>query len=210
MNNDFVRRIEPIARHLGRMVAKVLLATLAVVVLTLPAISNANVIQYDIVVTVTAAPNAPGSFPSNQWVFPNPPGLPTTYLGTFDADDASVGGQISNLMLTIGGLDIASTHPVVTDNSFDPVQLLLDYIAYDKSGQESSVIFGAPPAPSNYTAAIQNNAVPPGDPYYAFSQNWVGTVAITPSTFPVPEPTTFALLGVAFAGLGFARRRKLR
>ncbi len=207
MNIDIDRRKELFARHFGHIVGKALLATLAVVALAAPTLTEATVIPYDIVVTVTAAPNAPGSFPSNQWNFPN---LPAQYRGTFDADDATV-GAIGNLMLTIGGLDIAVTNPDVALNVFDPGTLLLDYMAYDPTQSESVVSFGdlgGGGAPSNYAVALQNNQVPPTDPYYGFSQNWVGTVAIT-SASSVPEPATLTLLGVALAGLGFARRRNL-
>jgi PEP-CTERM motif len=210
MNCDMELRKELFAWNFGHIVGKALLATLAVVALTAPTLTEATVIQYDIVVTVTAAPNAPGSFPSNQWNFPDPPGLPAQYRGTFDADDATV-GAIGNLMLTIGGLDIAVTNPDVALNVFDPGTLLLDYMAYDPTQSESVVSFGdlgGGGAPSNYAVALQNNQAPPADPYYGFSQNWVGTVAIT-SASSVPEPATVALLGVALAGLGFARRRNL-
>ncbi|MFN9627770.1 MAG: PEP-CTERM sorting domain-containing protein [Planctomycetota bacterium] len=175
--------------------------------------ADSAVINYTITVSVTAAPNAPGSFASNPWSFGQTPTLstPATFVGTFEADD-SVVGPISNLVLSIGGLDIATSHPLQADNSFDPINLILTSFWIDSYQLQSGVIFGnvGSGAPANYAVAIQNTNTPPLDSFHNINtQNWVGTYTIAPSTQAVPEPSTLAIFGIGagIAGLK-ARRRK--
>lgn len=170
---------------------------------------HAGIMPYQITVEVTAAPTVPGTFPSNPWSFPD--GVPATFVGTFDADD-TVPGPISDLALTIGGLDIASTHPLVPipdlDFEFDPSSLTLVYVGVDPSGAESAVIFGAfdDIVPANYAVAIQNSQTPPIDPFLGSTQNWVGTFSVVSA---VPEPTSLAIWSLmGFVAVGQRRRRQ--
>ena len=169
--------------------------------------ANATLITYDIDVTVASDPNTPGSFASNPWSFGSLPGV---FSGTFTADD-TVAGLISNLNLIIGGLDIATSHPNVFVNSFDPGSLLLTYGALDTLASESFVGFGnlvGFGSPTNYAVAVQNSLSAPIDPFYSSTQNWVGTLGITPTN--VPEPTTLDLFAVGLAGFGIRRRESAK
>lgn len=170
---------------------------------------QAGFIGYTITVNVTAADVAPGSFDSNPWSFSS---VPSSFLGTFDADDTVVGG-ISNLVLTVGGLDIAVSHPVEAVNSFDPNTLILSWSQIDPSFSGFKVGFGPIGllgTPSNYAVAVERSFRSPRDPFYQSPQNWVGTYSIAPSTAPVPEPSSLALfaIGACVAGLGPRRRRR--
>ena len=176
---------------------------------------QAAIIQYTISVHVTAADASPGSFVS--WAFS---GVPATFSGTFDADD-TVTGSISNFALTVGGLDIATSHPdsEEAENNFDPTSLLLDWGSYNTPvnsfvgfGDLADVGFieGASP-PVNYVVAIEDNDDLPLDPFYNYTQNWVGTYSITGGGAggePIPEPGTLALLGLGAAAAGLAKRRR--
>lgn len=167
--------------------------------------ANAAVMTYNIDVRVTAAPLAPGSFTENQWSIPS---TPVTYHGTFMADDTNI-GAISNLNLTIGGVDIASSHIGLHANSFDPGTLQLNYNVSNWD-YPSYIAFGQPMGfmlpPANYAVAFDAVAFSPiEDPYYGAAQNWVGTVSITQA---VPEPSTVLLLGIGVLGMAYKSRRK--
>ncbi len=197
------------------MTLKKLCSTLAF--LAIAGSAQAAIVTYDISVEVTAAPTAPGSFgATNPWDFSGV-SFPHTYNGTFDADDTTL-GPISNLNLTIGGLDIFTTHPNVISNTFNPntEQLLLGLL--DPTRGESFVGFGdlfGAGALDNYTAAIENNSTAPIDPFYFSTQNWAGTFSITAPTPPpppgtTPEPTTLsmALLSLGLFAARYTRQRK--
>ena len=171
---------------------------------------QAGMMQYKISVQVTAAPKPNGQ--AVTWTFGI---LPTTFIGTFEADD-TVAGPISNLALTIGGIDIGATHLssfASTSNTFDPASLLLDWGGYNSSffsfigfgdNTDPGIFPGASPPP-NYVVALEPLMDQALDPFYGFNQNWVGTYSIT----PVPEPSSFALLGMGVMGLcGYRLRRQ--
>ena len=173
---------------------------------------QAEIIQYTISVNVTDADESPGYVP---WAFSS---VPATFSGTFDADD-TVTGSISNFALTVGGLDIATSHPdsEEAENNFDPTSLLLDWGSYNTPvnsfvgfGDLADVGFieGASP-PVNYVVAIEDNDDLPLDPFYNYTQNWVGTYSIAPSTAVVPEPSSIAMFGIGALSLfGYSRRRR--
>jgi hypothetical protein len=178
-----------------------------------PTAGFGSLMTYEITVNVTTAPNAPGSFPTNQWSFGS---LPSVAVGTFEADNAFA-GQISNLQLTVGGLDIATSHSFVVGSFFDPVTLTLQYGAYDPTALESFVGFNVSYSgnqPSNYVAAIQNtdsSVIGPPDPYSPqYTQNWAGTFSISPVP-AVPEPGSLTLLGLASLGaFGWMKARQVK
>lgn len=162
---------------------------------------QAAIVSYSISVQVTTAPNAPGAY--IPWSFAS---LPSTFVGTFDADD-TVAGPISNLSLSIGGVDVAAAHPIVFDNNFDPATRTLTWAAIDPSTFLSAVALGSfGGAPSNYTAGIDSTLTGPFDPYYGSTQNWGGTFTVN----QVPEPSTLAICGIGAcaAGIRSARRRR--
>ena len=163
---------------------------------------QAAIVSYSISVKVTAAPNAPGAYV--PWSFTS---LPSTFVGTFDADD-TVAGAITNLSLSIGGIDIFATHPLVLVNSFDPATRTLNWISIDPSSSLSAVSLGSGfgVTPSNYAVGIDSTFAGPEDPYLGNTQNWVGTFTVN----PVPEPSTLAICGIGAcaAGIRSARRRR--
>lgn len=178
---------------------------LALAVWASPAVSSAALMEYTITVEVTAAGFVPGSYPSNPWSFGS---VPATFVGTFDADDTAI-GPVSNMALTIGGLDIAATHTVPYPSMFDPNTLLLRWVQTDPIAA-SFVVFGAiaPSIPVNYAVAIEGTSSAPFDPYLGATQNWVGTYSVAPSA--VPEPASVTLVGLGAFGLiaGAIRRRR--
>ncbi|MCO8124875.1 PEP-CTERM sorting domain-containing protein [Stieleria sp. TO1_6] len=190
---------------LGMSRIRFLLAGAALLVTTAGQV-QAGIIQYTISVNVTAADGAPGTFV--QWDFSS---IPSVFTGTFEADD-TVTGSISHFELTVGGIDIATSHPDTLgsgNNLFDPSSLLLDWGGYNTFG-DSFVGFGdlADPtlptsSPANYVGAIEATDLFPDDPFYQYAQNWVGTYSIVPSASAVPEPSSFAI----FSGLGLVACR---
>ncbi|MFN6140634.1 MAG: PEP-CTERM sorting domain-containing protein [Planctomycetota bacterium] len=181
-----------------------LVALLAVLIATAGQV-QAAVVSYSINVQVTAAPNAPGA--STPWSFTS---LPSTFVGTFDADDTAP-GPISNLSLSIGGVDIVDYHTLVQLKRCDPTTLTLSWVATDPTNNITAVGLGSyyPGMPSDYAVGLEGTGFLPADPYYGSTQNWVGTFTINPSS-PVPEPSTLAVfgIGVCAAGIRSARRRR--
>jgi hypothetical protein len=176
------------------------------VLLAATATSPAATITYTIDVTVTAAPNAPGAFVA--WTFAT---LPATFSGTFEADD-TVAGPISNLQLIIGGVDVATTHPNVAQNLFNPAGIVLIWGAQDPSSGESAVSLGRPfgSVPVDYAVAFDNSFFVPFDPYFTSTQNWVGTFTIIGPPAAVPEPGALLTAAPALLGLFLLRRRRSR
>ena len=165
--------------------------------------ASATTIPYAVTVQVTSAPLAPGSYGSNPWSFGS---LPSTFSGTFDADD-TVTGPISNLVLIVGGLNLATNFPMEAVNFFDPATLTLMLGLFDASGDESFVGLNSTFAggqPPNYATGIENNVFGTLDPYSGYTQNWVGTFSVT----AVPEPATLALLGTGLLSVIALRRRR--
>ena len=130
---------------------------------------QAEIIQYTISVNVTAADGSQENVP---WAFSS---VPATFSGTFDADD-TVTGSISNFALTVGGLDIATSHADSAANIFDPTSLSLDWGGFNSS-DHSFVGFGNLPGfydfdedpPENYVVAIEQNEFPPLDPFLGYT-----------------------------------------
>ncbi|NTV66915.1 MAG: PEP-CTERM sorting domain-containing protein [Chlorobaculum sp.] len=147
--------------------------------------ANAKIITYNIDVTVKDfVPEL--SF----WIDWSIPFTPTTYQGTFTADD-TVAGEISNLNLTIGSVDIASSFSFFDINTFDPGSFKLNYDAIPDF---------APAALTFYSDGLAiAEDFDSGLPY------WTGTFSITESA--VPEPSSVMLLGIGILGAGFINRR---
>lgn len=148
--------------------------------------ANAKIIKYNIDVTVENMEPWP-SF-GVEWSIPF---TPITYQGTFTADD-TVAGEISNLNLTIGGVDIASNFLFVDINSFDPGTFKLNYNALSDF---------APTALSFYSDGLAiADDFDLGLPY------WTGTFSITEAA--VPEPSAVMLMGIGALGVGYIKRRR--
>ncbi len=178
-----------------------------------PTVGRASVVTYNIDVTVTSAPNAPGLV--TPWTFG---ALPQVFHGTFDADD-TVAGNISNLQLVVGGVDVAASHPTPLLFPFNPTTLDLRFTLL-KLGPgfvvQSGLFFGdftpgGPNAPSNYVLAFDDSTSGPLDPYYNSHYNWSGTFVVSaPGGAAIPEPSTWILSLIGIMGLTAYGRRKIR
>ena len=178
-----------------------LLALVTVLAVAVPNSASASIKTYAISVTVTSAPNAPGAF--EPWTFGT---LPETTQGTFNADDTA-SGFISNLQLTVGGLDIATTLPFQFINSFDPSTLDLLFIAVNSAGDSAVVLTSGFIGPGGFAEGIDSTLTGPFDPFFGNTQNWEGTIQIQ----GVPEPSTLFLFGSGLIGvLGYCRRQQKR
>ena len=132
------------------------------------------------------------------------------FWGTFQADD-TVSGPISSLALTIGGLDIATSHPSINTNVFDPGTLTLSFTAYDPANIHTLVFFNFFGAPTNYVAAVEANVSGIVDPYEGNTQNWAGTFSISSSPpGAVPLPAALPLFAAGLGALGLLGRRRKR
>jgi len=170
--------------------------------------ADASLMTYNIDVTVTAAPESPGSYsPDTDYSFG---ALPASFPGTFMADD-TVAGPISGLSLVIGGINIADLG--VGDTLFDPTTFTLAASLCCGNSGAAAVVIGDTFTdlgywslqPANRIVAIQDSSDGPVvDPYQGYDQNWVGTFTVSKG---VPEPTTALLMALGVAGLGFAKRR---
>ncbi len=157
-------------------------------------------VNYLLEVTVTSAPNAPGTYIDNPWNFGS---LPLVFQGTFTADNA-VSGSISNLQLVIGGIDVAATHTYAAASDFNPATLALKMLL---QSLDSAVLLGSVGtfgAPANYAVAVQAGNLAPVDPYYSNTQNWVGTFSVT----AIPEPAAMLLTAAGTLAV-LVRRRSI-
>ena len=161
---------------------------------------EAEIVDYEIRIDVTAAPNTPGTFIPWDTIL-----VPEIFVGTFQADDTTA-GPISNLSLVVGGINIGDTFTVANLNTFDPTTDTLRWTQFDPLGQ-SIVSLGSFVAgiPNNYAVGLELGGAGPVDPFFAQTQNWVGTVSISESLSSVPEPSCLCVL---FAVLGSAMRRR--
>ena len=96
--------------------------------------ATATPISWNIEVTVNTAPGGLGFGPA--FTFGT---LPESFSGTFTADD-TLSGPISNLSLTVGGVDIPSAFPIPFTNSFNPTANELTHIVSDTAANPRSVM----------------------------------------------------------------------
>jgi len=176
-----------------------------------PTVASASTVTYKIYVTVDSAPNLGGLTSSSPiYAFGS---FPTTFVGSFDADN-DVAGSITNLALTIGGVDIASTFDSYFYSLFDPHTFNLVLSAQFFGGFQENVALGSSggllgTSPANYAVGLMNCNCGPIDPYFGGSntQMWVGSFVVGPSSVPESTSLQFLLLGAVAL---LARRRSIQ
>ena len=155
---------------------------------------------------------------SGPSVFPGAPGL-TTGSGSFSFDDSPTSLALADLTAFDYTLNVTATVPGLppqTTFNFALADLTTFSATLGPGGVPTSLALSTRPVPATNPAFLPetfvvNSLGTNGAATFNFigQQLTLGTVTVTPTAVPVPEPSTFALAGMACViGLGYAWRRK--